>query len=185
MKELARNIYFTADLHLGHHNVLKHDNRPWTCINQHDEDITNNFIEKMPKGSLLYILGDLAWSKPPFDKFMAKMKEHSINCYLIRGNHDDRVAWKHKDQFVKAYESRYLHLKKKSETIKALHLSHYPHRSWRGSHYGTPHLYGHVHGNIPEKGMSADVGVMVRDYKPVSLLEVEAIMAKKEIELEM
>jgi len=46
-------------------------------------------------------------------------------------------------------------------------------------------LYGHVHGNIPEKGMSADVGVMVRDYKPVSLLEVEAIMAKKEIELEM
>jgi len=124
MKELARNIYFTADLHLGHHNVLKHDNRPWTCINQHDEDITNNFIEKMPKGSLLYILGDLAWSKPPFDKFMAKMKEHSINCYLIRGNHDDRVAWKHKDQFVKAYESRYLHLKKKSETIKALHLSH-------------------------------------------------------------
>ena len=51
-------------------------------------------------------------------------------------------------------------------------LCHYSMRKWNKSHYGSWHLYGHSHGNLPPLGLSFDVGVDTNDYYPYSLDDV-------------
>lgn len=51
-------------------------------------------------------------------------------------------------------------------------LSHYPHRSWNKKFHGSIHVYGHVHGALPDHDRSTDVGVDCWDFKPVSLEQI-------------
>ena len=39
--------YFISDLHLGHKNVLKFDNRPFINIEEHDKTIIDNWNNKV------------------------------------------------------------------------------------------------------------------------------------------
>jgi calcineurin-like phosphoesterase family protein len=59
-----------------------------------------------------------------------------------------------------------------------LHLSHYPHASWRGKNHGSIHLYGHSHGSMEEKlnqhwpnRRAMDVGIDIA-WRPFSLDEI-------------
>lgn len=58
-------------------------------------------------------------------------------------------------------------------------LSHYAHRIWPYSHYGSWHLYGHCHGRLLPQGKSWDIGVDVNDYSPLSWDEIKVIMNKR------
>lgn len=59
-------------------------------------------------------------------------------------------------------------------------LSHYAHRVWPQSHYGSFHLYGHSHGNLPddERSLSFDVGIDVLNA-PISYNDVVERMKSK------
>ncbi len=54
----------------------------------------------------------------------------------------------------------------------ALVLCHYPFRSWNGMHRGAVNLHGHSHGRLKPLLRQFDVGVDVRDYRPVGLAEL-------------
>ena len=60
-------------------------------------------------------------------------------------------------------------------------LFHYAMRVWNASHYGTWHLYGHSHGDLPddETSLSFDVGVDCHNFYPLSYSDVTGIMSKK------
>ena len=51
-------------------------------------------------------------------------------------------------------------------------LCHYALRVWDRAHYGSWHLYGHSHGQLPSLGLSLDVGVDCHGYRPLNLVEV-------------
>ena len=61
---------------------------------------------------------------------------------------------------------------------KMLWLSHYAHRTWNKSHYGTYHIYAHSHGALLPYGLSFDTGVDSFNFSPVSFDMVIAIMDK-------
>ena len=54
----------------------------------------------------------------------------------------------------------------------SLVLCHYPFRSWNGMHRGAVNLHGHSHGRLKPLLRQFDVGVDVRDFRPVRLGEL-------------
>ena len=57
--ETKQKIFFTSDLHFGHENVLRFDNRPFQTIEEMDEELIRRWNAKVGKGDLVYVLGDL------------------------------------------------------------------------------------------------------------------------------
>ena len=55
------------------------------------------------------------------------------------------------------------------EQTQLVVLCHYSMRVWDRSHYGSWHLYGHSHGNLPPLKNSLDVSVDCWGYRPVSI----------------
>ena len=61
----------------------------------------------------------------------------------------------------------------------ALVLCHYPFRSWNGMHRGAVNLHGHSHGRLKPLPRQFDVGVDVRDYRPVTLAQLQAGVSRR------
>lgn len=157
--------YFIGDLHLGHRKVLEHDNRPFPTIEEHDAHLTETCASAGEKNRTLWILGDVANRREVFHTFMDRV----VPCWgavnLIRGNHDDRIAWRFRERFSAAYEALYVRI---SPEVR-LYLSHYACRTWRGSNRGSYHIHAHSHGALPRLGRSTDVGANCINYRPINL----------------
>lgn len=155
-------IWFTADLHFDHKNIIKYCNRPFNSVIEMNETLISNWNGRVHKDDLVYILGDFSFKHP--DKYLEKLNGTKI---LIFGNHDDTKVRKHKGLFKAVYDI--LKIKYNKKTIM---LCHYAMRVWAKSHFGSYHLYGHSHGTLPPFGKSLDVGVDCNEYKPISIDEV-------------
>lgn len=160
--------YFTADWHIQHEGVLTMCNRPFASIDEHDDYLAAgvNRTIKNPKTDRLFVLGDAGWRG--IEGFLSRVE--CKNIHLIWGNHD-RAGFA---KFVKSAEDV---AEIKLGDVKVF-LSHYPHAFWPSSHYGSLHLYGHMHGERedyldtlwPDR-RSMDVGVdvakrLLGDYIP-------------------
>lgn len=107
-------IFFTADQHLGHENIVKYCRRPfwttagdirsrfqehrvpdatpddarWPDVEKHDETIISNWNDAVAPSDEVFIVGDLFW----WHLLPEKMREYyeRLNGYkhLILGNHD-------------------------------------------------------------------------------------------------
>lgn len=163
-------IWFTADTHFGHKNVLQHDNRPFKDWVDHDESLIERWNAKVAPGDTVYHLGDFAYrNERPFKYYMDALKGKIV---LVRGNHDDKLAWKYEDPRLTKVEA--LYLRHEGERI---YMLHYPCQSWRNSQHGSWHLHGHAHGHAPlPRSNRLDVGCMLWGYAPISFPEVKAVL---------
>jgi calcineurin-like phosphoesterase family protein len=156
------NYFFTSDSHFGHSNlIIKHHCRPFSTIEEHDETLIQNYNSIIQPKDIVYCLGDFAWKDP--EKYLSKLNGAWI---LIRGNHDPLNIYNVGFQFVKDVYFIQIH-------GQYIFMSHFPHRVWNRSHYGTWHLYGHCHNILPDYGRSCDVGVDAWEYKPVSFDQIK------------
>jgi calcineurin-like phosphoesterase family protein len=158
-------IFFVSDTHFGHKNVIGHDERPFASIEEHDAILIENWNKTVGATDEVWHLGDFAFRNEQPIEFYTKKLNGRIN--LVRGNHDDKGAWRHKDLFASTQEAAYI--KRYGEKF---YLLHYSCRTWRASLRGSYHLFGHSHGGLPSLGRSMDMGVNVNNYRPVSLEEV-------------
>ena len=169
-------IWFTSDTHFGHKNILKYTDRPFSSVEEMDEALIENWNNRVKNDDEIYHLGDVALCSPSkLRKVLARLKG---KIYLIRGNHDkltsacgDRFEWI-KDYYELEVPDRNGYEGK---------LFHYAMRVWQASHYGTYHLYGHSHGELPDDptSLSFDVGVDCHNYAPINYDEIKHIMSKK------
>lgn len=151
------NIWLTSDLHLGHKNILKFCNRPYSSLEEMHYKMFEGFNSIIKPNDLVYCLGDFSFDNP-----LQFTKRLNGKWHLIRGNHD------HKQHVVGAFEwvKDVFMLKSKDYMV---FMSHYAHRIWPQSHYGCYHAFGHSHGNLPNQGRSMDVGIDANNYLPVAL----------------
>jgi len=170
------NTYFTSDLHLNHTNIIKYCNRPFKTIEEMDTTLINNWNEIVKPKDSIYILGDFTFNNIEYIN-------HTLNIlngkkYLIKGNHDAFLKNKKLDlsqfEWIKDYYT--LKTQYKGEKIKLI-LSHFPFYTWDSKHYGSYHLYGHVHNSTTNLhtiigNNSYNVGVDVNDFKPISLEQI-------------
>lgn len=175
--DLAGNFmnerFFTSDEHFGHVNILKFCNRPWNTVEEMTEGLIENFNKWVPKGSVVYHLGDMFW-KMDTQSALNVMDRLNGQHYLIKGNHDYSNYLKqiaHKFVWIKDYEVI-------SVDKQPIALFHYPMKTWYRKEHGGWHLFGHVHGKSEfgirmENGNSMDVGVDAWNYRPVSFDEIK------------
>lgn len=61
-------LWFTADHHFGHANIIEYTNRPFDNVEQMDEALITAWNDVVEDGDLVYHLGDFTLSDWPFAK---------------------------------------------------------------------------------------------------------------------
>lgn len=168
-------VWFTADWHLGHENIIKHCQRPFSGVHEMNCYIIDRTNELVKREDTLYLLGDVTGT----GKSPSKYLEHVAcqNLFLIRGNHDCR-------QLPTARLAGIADLVTVDVNGQKIVLCHYAMRTWNQSHRGSWMLYGHSHGKLPRvPGVkSFDVGVDCWNFEPIDFEKVKLEMEKIENE---
>lgn len=168
--------YYISDLHLGHKNILKISKRPFSNIEDMEQEIIKNWNKKINDKDDVYILGDIAY-RHNIDSLYNILKQLKGNKHLIIGNHDIKTLRNNK---IKNFFKSISYYKEIKDGDNFLVLSHYPILEWNGHFHGTIHLHGHIHNDTRNnaykilKNMSNvyNVGVDIIGYAPCTLEEI-------------
>lgn len=148
------DIWFTSDQHYGHRNLAtKH--RDFSCLEEMEDTITENYLSLVKPEDTVYMLGDFS--------FYNVTKTHAIFAdlpgikHMVWGNHDVRVTRKKLSGMFESEQD----IKELKVGEQRLVLCHFPLLSWNQVAKGSWHLHGHCHANLPENPEMAmmDVGV--------------------------
>jgi len=171
-------IYFTADMHFCHANIIKLCGRPFHNMAEMNEKLIENWNFCVKEKDEIYVLGDFLYKGNGIEANNILKRLNGIK-YLIKGNHDlfikDEIFDKNNFQWIKDY---YVLSYQKIKIV----LFHYPIFEWEGYFSDSLHLYGHVHncGKNAEQqkrfnllGKRAiNVGVDVHNFSPVSIQSI-------------
>jgi len=183
------DIYWTSDLHLSHASILKgFRGTIFKSVEEHNEIITENLLA-IPRGSRLYLLGDLFWkfNSEQIKEFFDKFQKKKIQIFIILGNHD-KGASTYKHKAVKSIS----YIKEITVEKQPITMCHYPLLIFNRSHYSSINLYGHIHkgdhtfevmktiSNIDQiLGKSLNVNLEFHQFRPWSFEEILEEMKNK------
>ncbi|MEO0095997.1 MAG: phosphoesterase [candidate division WOR-3 bacterium] len=176
-------IYFTADTHFYHTNIIKYCKRPFKDVDEMNEKMIENWNRVVRPVDQVYIIGDFVFGHAgrQCERIVEIIKRLKGNIFLIKGSHDKlenfnpSILGKDAKRFH-IFQDRIITILIENQEIV---LCHYAMRVWPKSHYGSWHLYGHSHGQLEGWGKSFDVGVDCWNFRPISFLEVCSIMKTK------
>lgn len=162
-------LFFTADLHFGHKNILQHQpNRPFANeddTSAHDAWLLDLWKSTVDKYDSVYILGDLTFFKSEDARHL--LEKLPGRKYMIIGNHDGSIK-AYSNYFMTTAQIMDLTIK---PTVCAglsdnmmLSLCHYPMVTWNHKPHGSIMLHGHCHGKLDEYNATSndlrfDVGI--------------------------
>ena len=172
-------IWFTADTHYDHENIIKYCNRPFNTVEEMNKELVNRWNAVVTENDVVYHLGDVTlrgWKTAR--KFFRQVNGH-VN--VIPGSHDYRwLSQRSNLDGLHVLPPIYtLEFDTGEKYLEAWVLCHYAMRVWDRSHYGSFHLYGHSHGTLQPQGRSLDVGVDCRRYTPVSIDQLRTVLSTR------
>lgn len=160
-------IWFTADHHFGHANIIRFCHRPFANVIEMDEAMVHRWNSAVSDDDEVWHLGGFGYRCGPnrlaeiFDQLRGRTK------HLIRGNHDRQgtlgLPWTSVQYYAEI-----------TVDGQTLVLFHYALRVWNRCRLGSISLHGHGHGRLPDARKTCDVGVDAWQFKPVSLHEIRA-----------
>lgn len=168
-------IYYISDLHIGHKSAIRFDERPFADMDEMEREIIRRWNEKVTSEDDVYILGDVfyRYKGRPAD-FLRKLRGR---LHLITGNHDYGLL---KDEEALSFFADVDKLRMIKDNDRSVVLCHYPLITWNMKHFGSYHVYGHVHRNIGEETLfmmkqerAFNAGCMINGYVPCTLEELE------------
>ena len=167
--------YFTADLHLGHNNIIKHCDRPFESVVEMDEHLITMWNAYVRQNDTVYIIGDMIFRSAvsPGDY----LKRLQGKKHLILGNHDKN--WIKKTDLNEFFESveQFAEI---SDDQRRMTLCHYPLMSWNHMSRGGYMIHGHIHNGLGgayfpllcEMPNLLNAGVDINNYHPVCFDEL-------------
>jgi len=156
-------VFFTADTHWGDHRTLNIGRRPFASVAEMDLELCRRWNAVVGPDDEVWHLGDVARRAGEVATLLAGLNGTK---HLIRGNNDpDATAGAEGWASVSTYAELAL-------DGHRLVLCHYPFRSWNGQGKGAINLHGHSHGRLKPVPRQHDVGVDVRDFRPVTLMDM-------------
>ena len=180
----TNQIYFTADLHFGHANILKHSpNRPFSDtvdIAAHDEWLLDLWRSTVDRRDTVYILGDLTFLKSEEARHL--LEKLPGNKFLVEGNHDGSIR-AYKNYFKEVYQIKEMRFKTTvapflKEDFKVV-MCHYHMVTWNQKPRGSVMLHGHSHDyqNTVESVVNYIIDTELPKYRGVEIGNTRRIKA--------
>lgn len=162
-------MFYTADEHYAHRNIIKYCNRPFQNEDEMDETMANRHNSKVTNNDTTVHGGDftlISNTELVFKKYIYRLNGSHI---FIRGSHDKWMGKEYHEIWTK--------------TINKQHIvvCHYAMLVWPRSHYNSWLLFGHSHGALNDlvRGKCHDIGVDNNNFYPLSEDEIFDIMKSK------
>ncbi|OAN82400.1 metallophosphoesterase [Jannaschia sp. EhC01] len=162
-------IWYTADTHFGHDNIIKHCGRPFESVAQMDAVLIENLCARVGPKDTLWIVGDFAFGPKAKDrKWLSNLfaRLPGKEKHLVVGNHDgeatQQLPWTTVSQMAEVADGQGPHAV----------LNHYPMITWHRARKGALHLFGHVHDQWMGSRNAVNVGVDVWGYVPVTIRDI-------------
>jgi calcineurin-like phosphoesterase family protein len=166
-------IYFIADTHFGHENILRMCDRPFASVDAMNEAIIDNWNARFTGNDTVYILGDLFYRCADPEPILRQLKGRK---HLIVGNHD--ASWMDRVDLSK-YFVGVDPLLEITDGTHGMTLCHYPLLTWKHK-LRTYMVHGHIHRDttsdyfpliaIRERMLNA--GVDINGFRPVTFDEL-------------
>ena len=174
-KGVIHLIYYTADLHLGHVNVIRHCDRPFVSVEEMDEVLIRNWNSRVHKNDTVYIVGNLFFrNRCPCESYLDELKGRK---HLVIGNHDS--SWMKKTNWPGYFESVNGLITMK-DNGRLVTMCHYPMMTWPDSRHDSYMVFGHIHNStaagfwplIRANPRMLNAGVDINGFVPVTLEEM-------------
>jgi calcineurin-like phosphoesterase family protein len=81
---MTHNIFYIADTHFGHNNILKYTRGRFGSIEEHDEHIVERWNDTVRASDKIYLLGDVVINRRCIP-ILSRLNGRKV---LVRGNHD-------------------------------------------------------------------------------------------------
>ena len=150
------NTFVTADLHLGHANIIKYCKRPFDNVVQMNVHVVNNWNKNIRPNDHVYLIGDLSFHP---EDWIPKLNGKII---FIKGNHDRFKHTQHLNNLILEWKGIHFYLVHDPENIPTF---------WKGWS-----ICGHHHNNFPEQfpffdaeNKRLNVSVEMTNYEPVNI----------------
>lgn len=165
---MRENIWFVADTHFGHKNIIKYCSRPFIEVKEMDDFIIRRWNEVVSPNDTVYILGDFSINHKKLKEYTSLLRGNKV---FIQGNHDVPGV---------GPESMYFNF-----AGYDFLLTHKP--SPQGNVWN---IHGHVHNNrlrefpfVNGELKTINVGVDVTKFYPVNLSWIIDHIERKETKL--
>ena len=172
-------VWFTADPHFGHKNIIEYCDRPFSSAGDMDFTLIENWNKVVRPLDTVYLLGDVTFGGPKVVRSYFSQLVGWIR--VVPGGHDHN--WnKKKEVYYSA--SNTVDILSDLCTVKVapkteIVLCHFPLESWDGAYYDVVHLHGHSHGKSRIVKNRIDVGVDRWNFTPVSLEQIQALIVQR------
>jgi calcineurin-like phosphoesterase family protein len=167
------SIFFTADPHYGHANIIEYCNRPFRDSAEMNAAMIAHWNAAVQPDDVVYILGDLFFCSE--GQAQAILRSLQGVKRLLLGNHDKLIrksaALQKMFDRIHPAQSEAGEYSIWNETIDGTYVSmcHFPLLTWHHAGRGAYMLHGHCHNTVPFDGVSRrlDVGVDAHGYAPI------------------
>jgi calcineurin-like phosphoesterase family protein len=187
----ARSLFFTADSHFGHDNIIKLADRPFGTAIEMDNEMIRRWNSAVTESDTVIHLGDFTLGGPDAARYyfsrlngqiMVLSYEWHHDCRWLRGGPYHSATWQ-EVKLLPPLEVVEISLPGREHRLPVT-LCHYPLSVWDRAHYGGWHLHGHVHGKpvLYDYKYAIDVGVDVDrfpSFTPVSYSKIAWHMGQR------
>lgn len=199
---MRKQVFFSADWHIGHENSIKFDNRPFKDLDHMHSELVKNFNKQVPVDGLTYFLGDIATHSAELTKTI--IEQLNGTKIIVVGNHDKKYESLYNAGFSAVIHNATIFIHNERVTMSHCPLTgtfredttdmkgSRPGENWHGEtrnkRFSVPdegqfHLHGHIHS--PNGGKSTkilnrqfDCGLPANAYRPVHISHIESWIMK-------
>jgi len=168
--------FFTADLHMGHANIIRYTNRPFKDVHEMNETIIKNWNARVQEGDQVFHVGDFCFRNSEGGKVGEGLTHKALyyferlngNIIYIKGNHDRNNSVRTLvERIVIKYGPHYINLVHDPNNYDdnfAINFVGHVHEKWKFRRAFLPDADKYVD--------LINVGVDVWDFKPVTFEEI-------------
>lgn len=162
-------IFLISDTHFGHGNIIEYCHRPFSTIEEMNEELVRRWNDVVGKDDTVYFLGDFALgAKENIFNYGVRLNGHK---HLIIGNHDRQKQLYLDAGFETVSKTCFIPLNN-GKTL-GIYLTHQP---WHGVENKCVNIHGHIHDNVLDdtfdKAKHFNVSADNIEFTPIELQEI-------------
>ena len=164
----AEGAWVWSDLHLGHANIIRYTDRPFTTVDEMDACLYDNWESTVGSGETLIFVGDVAMRRAVGAHTWQRIRDGRGGAkHLVIGNHDLTGSGSLRvDGFDAVAGVLFV------DGDPPLVFTHIPLARVPD---GCVNVHGHTHNEPPRATAHINVSVEQLDYRPVALPRIQAL----------